>query len=149
MKAGDWYLKLSAEQAEEAVAMYDAGMSTGAVARHFQVTRQAMWELLKKRTTMRPQLRFGPDNHFHRGGSRASGEVHDLTERAIEQGILVRPDNCEQCGASGTAKDGRSLIQAHHADYNRPLDVMWLCQPCHHAWHRRHRAIALAREAVA
>jgi hypothetical protein len=25
---------------------------------------------------------------------------------------------------------------AHHEDYDRPLDVMWLCQPCHKQRHK-------------
>ena len=48
--------------------------------------------------------------------------------RAIANGKLkVRP--CERCGfALG--------IQAHHEDYSKPLDVVWLCTPCHGARHR-------------
>ena len=39
-------------------------------------------------------------------------------------------------------KDKRRPIQAHHCDYNKPLDVLWLCQGCHHSWHKLNRAIA-------
>lgn len=143
---GARHRKLSDEQLVEAVRMYrDLEMSVGQVAEYFGVTRQAMWDRLRKRTEMRPQLRFGQDNHFHRGGVRSNGRAHDLTEKAILRGDLVRPDDCETCGVQpGLASDGRSLIQAHHCDYNRPLDVMWLCQPCHHEWHRNNVPVELA-----
>jgi hypothetical protein len=43
---------------------------------------------------------------------------------AVRRGRLVRPDNCARCGGHGP-------IEAHHADYSRPLDVEWLCRACH------------------
>lgn len=48
--------------------------------------------------------------------------------RAVEAEILKR-EPCENCGAEPT--------EAHHPDYARPLDVQWLCQPCHADEHRR------------
>lgn len=36
---------------------------------------------------------------------------------------------CERCGAPNT--------HAHHDDYGKPLDVRWLCPPCHTAEHQR------------
>jgi predicted HTH domain antitoxin len=135
--------KLTPEQVASAVRMYDElEMSLAPIAEYFGVTRQAMWDLLRRRTTMRPQKRYGADNHFYRGGSRSDGRAHNITEKAIERGVLVRPDKCETCGGDGRAfRDGRHPIQAHHADYNQPLDVMWLCQPCHHEWHRTNTAV--------
>ena len=44
--------------------------------------------------------------------------------RAIASGELVRQP-CEICGAE--------KVQAHHEDYSRPLDVIWLCS-LHHHW---------------
>jgi ribosomal protein S27AE len=35
---------------------------------------------------------------------------------------------CIRCG------NEKSL--AHHEDYDKPLDVMWLCQPCHKQRHK-------------
>lgn len=46
--------------------------------------------------------------------------------RAIKRGELVRQD-CERRG-----DDCFGVIQAHHADYSKPLDVQWLCAG-HHA----------------
>ena len=41
---------------------------------------------------------------------------------AIKGGTLTRQP-CEACGNPDS--------EAHHADYNRPLDVAWLCRPHH------------------
>jgi predicted DNA-binding protein YlxM (UPF0122 family) len=132
--------KLTEEQAVECVRLYDAGLSLGKVAGYFGVSRQAMWDLLRRRTTIRPQARFGDANHFYRGATKADDEAHDLLETAIKQGIVRRKSQCEKCGNSGCFKDGRSRIQAHHDDYNKPLTVRWLCQKCHHQWHKHNRA---------
>lgn len=47
----------------------------------------------------------------------------------IEAGRLTRR-SCEVCGAPKT--------DAHHHDYSKPLDVRWLCRPCH--FREEHRA---------
>lgn len=139
-RLGFHYHKLTPEQANEAVVLYDNGASIGAVAARFGVSRQAMWDLLRRRTTMRPQRRTGADNHFYRGGETADPRAHDIFEKAVKRGDIVRPDACEECGEAPPFKDGRSPIQAHHDDYNKPLEVRWLCQRCHHAWHKTNEA---------
>jgi hypothetical protein len=53
-----------------------------------------------------------------------------MTRLAIDRGELVRPATCEQCGGNTCG------IEAHHCDYDKPLDVMWLCRWCHKKWHR-------------
>jgi hypothetical protein len=138
--------KLTADQVEEAVRLYDEGASCGQLAERYGVTRQGMWDLLRRRTTMRPRERYAEENHFHRGGSKASDKAQNLLEQALEGGKILRPDVCEQCGKQPKPfKDGRTAIQGHHDDYNKPLDVRWLCQPCHHEWHRQHQPIEEVR----
>lgn len=53
--------------------------------------------------------------------------AHISVARAIRSGILDRKP-CIRCG------DQKSV--AHHEDYDKPLDVMWLCQPCHKQRHK-------------
>ena len=42
----------------------------------------------------------------------------------VRTGQLVRPNVCEHC-------DDHVFTEASHTDYDRPLDVEWLCRPCH------------------
>lgn len=51
--------------------------------------------------------------------------AHFRVLRAVRSGRLVKPDRCEDCGVAGVD------LHAHHDDYSRPLDVDWLCPPCH------------------
>lgn len=43
---------------------------------------------------------------------------------AIRNGSIKRPDICSRCGK-------KSKVEAHHKDYDKPLDVEWLCRQCH------------------
>lgn len=46
-------------------------------------------------------------------------------QMALQKGDLVRPNECERCGST------EFQIDAHHPDYSKPIEVEWLCQPCH------------------
>ena len=48
----------------------------------------------------------------------------------ISRGNLIRPDKCEKC-----LKECKP--EAHHDDYSKPLQVRWLCPPCHGFVHRK------------
>ena len=60
--------------------------------------------------------------------------AHSAVARAIRNGSLFRLP-CVRCA------EVKSL--AHHEDYDKPLEVMWLCQPCHKQRHKEinHAAI--------
>jgi hypothetical protein len=53
--------------------------------------------------------------------------AHSSVARAVCKGELVRQPCC-RCGAEKTV--------AHHEDYGKPLEVVWLCQPCHKQRHK-------------
>jgi hypothetical protein len=57
---------------------------------------------------------------------------------AIKTGRLVRQP-CRVCAKYPHVNPGRVL--AHHWDYDKPLDVEWLCIEHHAAWHRVLEAI--------
>lgn len=134
--------KLTQDHVEEAIKLYKEGQSLSDLAHIFYVTRQSMHDLLKRRIELRPQKRLGKENHFYRGGKRSDALAHSVVERAIKNGRLTNPGKCSTCGYSGKFDDGRTAIQAHHNDYNKPLEVRWLCQKCHHEWHRTNKPVA-------
>ena len=53
---------------------------------------------------------------------------------ALKTGFLIRPNICSKC-------QKESRIEAHHPDYSKPLEVMWLCKKCHMAEHRKEKPI--------
>ena len=61
------------------------------------------------------------------------GAVYRHVRDAIETGRLVPADCCERCGHDFSEHKRES----HHADYSKPLEVEWLCQPCHAHEHRK------------
>lgn len=48
---------------------------------------------------------------------------------AVKLGFMKQSETCEEC---------KKMIktQAHHDDYQKPLEVRWLCRQCHADWHR-------------
>lgn len=53
--------------------------------------------------------------------------AYRAVDAALRCGVLIRPTVCSGCGCS----DSEHRIEAHHYDYSKPLDVIWLCTPCH------------------
>lgn len=55
-------------------------------------------------------------------------KAHYTVTNAIRDGRLERGTECTMCGATDN-------IEAHHADYSKPLDVTWICTRCHRRYH--------------
>ena len=62
-------------------------------------------------------------------------KAHHAVKRAVDDGILIRPGQCDKCGR--IPRSHYSRIEAHHESYEpiHWLDVIWLCGPCHKARH--------------
>lgn len=45
----------------------------------------------------------------------------------IKRGKIIKQP-CEVCSSPN--------VQAHHDDYDKPLEIKWLCSPCHIKYHK-------------
>lgn len=73
---------------------------------------------------------------YHNGEVKRWNKINSLKRKAhltigngITAGKIVKPDACVDCGANG-------IIHGHHPDYSKPLEVEWLCEPCHRTRHK-------------
>ena len=55
-------------------------------------------------------------------------KAHTLLNNSVRDGKIVKPNKCKEC-------NNETNIQAHHEDYSKPLDVVWLCVSCHKIRH--------------
>jgi hypothetical protein len=56
----------------------------------------------------------------------ATSKLHS----AILCGRIIKPNKCTRCPSTVN-------IQGHHPDYDKPLDVIWLCAICHKLEHKK------------
>lgn len=56
-------------------------------------------------------------------------EAHKKVASALKSKILKNPGECSSCRLK------TSYLDAHHEDYSKPLEVVWLCPTCHRKIH--------------
>ena len=59
---------------------------------------------------------------------RKERNVSQGVQRAIRRGDFKRALTCVLCGRNGH-------ILAHHEDYDKPLELLWVCASCHKKIH--------------
>lgn len=92
-------------------------------AKHRNEHLDAVREYDRIRSKNRDRIRAaGEISKAWRAQDKRRAAAHSAVARAIKSGRLER----QPCAHCGTEK-----AVAHHEDYDKPLDVMWLCQPCH------------------
>lgn len=55
-------------------------------------------------------------------------KARSMLNHAVQNGLIERPDSCECCGK-------KCVPEAHHDNYNKPYEVIWLCKNCHENEH--------------
>lgn len=60
---------------------------------------------------------------------------------ALSRGKLKKPSKCERCGQETES----SRLHGHHHDYDKVLDVTWLCVSCHAQEHYKPRSTNVSR----
>ena len=65
------------------------------------------------------------NNENNPGNNAARQAVY----KAVKSGVIVKSEFCQLC------LSGKN-IHAHHQDYTKQLDVVWLCAACHVDLHK-------------
>ena len=82
----------------------------------------------RERAKIPERIKTGVEiNRIWRAEDSRRQVAHSAVARAIRSGLLVRMP-CIRCG--------KEKSEAHHEDYDKPLEVMWLCTPCHKQRHK-------------
>jgi len=77
---------------------------------------------LRRNENMKRYRESSSTRHHHEARWKAN--------RAIHAGVLIRKP-CEICG--------EIKVDAHHDDYEKPLDIRWLCRTHHMEYHAKSR----------
>ena len=56
------------------------------------------------------------------------GKAQQRVRDDVKAGYVRKPTKCDRCHKDGLK--GHAL-QAHHHDYDKPLEIEWLCHDCH------------------
>lgn len=75
-----------------------------------------------------------PEKFHQRDNNRPPAPPEKVLARtilngAVKSGKLEKPEKCPKCGSEGR-------IEGHHPDYEKPLEVGWVCPLCHAEIHR-------------
>lgn len=90
--------------------------------RKFNVERTRIWRLKNKNKVIKYRKKY-------RKIKKHIVNAHQAVHRAKKSGLLHKPAKCESCNSVG-------YIEAHHNDYKKVLEVIWLCRTCHKLKHK-------------
>ena len=65
----------------------------------------------------------------YREKNRIQVRTYLRVQRAKERGDIIPPDSCSSIGCNNKPNI------CHHDDYDKPLEIRWLCNECHYNFH--------------
>ena len=65
------------------------------------------------------------NNKKHKELNPIKHRARQLLNNAVLNGSVVKPIRCEICS------NCTGVIDGHHEDYTKPLEVVWCCHKCH------------------
>ncbi len=91
-----------------------------------KIDKYKQYELDRNQTAGRraAQLRYSQEK---RKRNPEKYKAWNAVSNALRDGKLVRQP-CEKCG--------NPRVDGHHEDYDKPLEVTWLCRQCHQTHHK-------------
>lgn len=137
---------LTPQQISEAVLAYESGLSIQKIAKAMGVSRQSMWDILRRRTTMRDRLEALP-----RKEPTAIRQKRDATRKryrlraaritaAQMREVRARDESCLRCGAAGTDFD--HILAVSLGGQTTMDNLQLLCHPCHIQKSKTDRSLA-------
>ena len=90
------------------------------------IDRIREYDRIRSKNAERMKAAYEVSNAWRIEDKRRS-KCHRAVSKAIQNGDLKRLP-CERCG--------NEKSYAHHENYDKPLDVIFLCQPCHKQRHK-------------
>lgn len=92
--------------------------------RHFTEKRKEWVRSYRSKIEVREKMRRATNNW--KAENPEKRKAHSLVEKACRSGKLHRKPCCV-CG--------ESVSIAHHEDYSKPFDIIWLCSKHHNSYH--------------
>jgi ribosomal protein S27AE len=77
------------------------------------------------------RLSHNAANHKWEKSNQKKKSASCSVNNAVRDHKIEKPTHCSECNTE-------TQLHGHHDDYNKPLEVRWLCSKCHRAWHKEH-----------
>ena len=87
---------------------------------------QELISLLTNLEKYEKSLKIHKENNLEKVRARKILNYH------VNVGNMTKPIFCSNC-------QEKTKIEAHHENYLKPLDIIWLCRQCHKLIHRKYK----------